>query len=141
MPVKELKEKYGKNKKPKLAINAAIRKEIAGGGKLLDLTHKITLLLPKLPPKNREVVNDILNDISAIAEEMKNHIVTQYGFATAEPPAEEKRRPGRPAVSPEQKRDKQFTIRLTAQEIEKITEHGNQKRLSEDIRKWLLRRK
>jgi hypothetical protein len=110
MPVKELKEKYGKNKKPKLVINATIRKEIPGGGKLLDLTHKVTLLLPKLPPKNREVVNGILNDLLVVSEEMKNHIATQYGFITAEPepPTEKKRRPGRLSVPPEQKRDKQF---------------------------------
>jgi uncharacterized protein (DUF4415 family) len=141
MPVKELKEKYGKNKKPKVAINSAIRKEIPGGGKILDLTYKLSLLLPKLPPKSREIVNDILNDLNVAAEEMKNHIAAKYQLATAEQPATEKRRPGRPTVPPEQRRDQQITVRLTPKEIEKITEPGYRKRLSEDIRQWLLSKK
>jgi uncharacterized protein (DUF4415 family) len=142
MPVKELKAQYGKNKKPKAAINTAIRNEIPGGGKILDLTYKISLLLPKLPPKNREVVNDILNDLNLAAEEMKNHIAAKYRLATAEKQPEqlpeEKRKPGRPSVPPEQRRDQQITIRLTAEEIYRITEPGHRKRLSEDIRQWLL---
>lgn len=144
MPVKELKTKYGKNKKPKIAINTAIRNEIPGGGEILDLTYKISLLLPKLPPKEREVVNDILNDLNVAAGLMKSHIAAKYGLATAEKqpeqPTEEKRRPGRPAIPPEQKRDQQITVRLTAEEIYRITEPEHRRRLSEDIRQWLLSR-
>jgi hypothetical protein len=140
MPVKELREIYGKNKKTKIAVNTAIRKEIPGGGKILDLTYKISMILPKLPPKSRETVNDILNDLNVAAEEMKKHIAAKYNLATAKQTetVEEKRRPGRPAISPEQRRDKQITVRLTAEEIERITEPEHRKRLSEDIRQWLL---
>jgi hypothetical protein len=144
MPVKELREKYGKNKKSKIAINTAIRNEIPGGDKVLDLTYKISLLLPKLPPKERERINDILNDLNVAAEEMKNHIAAKYELATAdaekqpEQLPEEKRRPGRPSVPPEQRRDQQITVRLTAEEIDRITEPEHRRRLSEDIRQWLL---
>lgn len=42
MSTKELKEKYGKNKKSRQLYNAAIRAECPGGGELLDLLELVS---------------------------------------------------------------------------------------------------
>jgi len=42
MPIKELRAKYGKNKKSRQLYNAAIRAECPGGGELLDLLELVS---------------------------------------------------------------------------------------------------
>ncbi len=42
MSTKELREKYGKNKKSRQLYNAAIREECPGGGELLELLELVS---------------------------------------------------------------------------------------------------
>jgi len=137
--IAELKTKYGVSKKPKLAINAAIRAEIPGGAKVLDLTYKLSCQLPKLRNGKREVAQNILNELLMVSDEMKNFIAEKYHFESAETQEAEIRRPGRPALPKEKRRNQQITVRLSPEELARITEPGHRKAVGELVRELVLK--
>jgi hypothetical protein len=85
MPIRELKEKYGRSRG---AINRAIRAEIPAGNEVLDsleLFHKIAERYP-LSDNSREyeLAQLALDRLREIANEMEAEIRRRYGMPPLE---------------------------------------------------------
>jgi len=152
MSLADLREKYGKKRNSKHVINSAIRAEIPGGGKILDAGHLLSMRIPHLPPHYQNKMYDALDLMLLAMGEMKASIAQKYGVGTGEPmpPQPEERKPDgpampeeerpalpeeeRPAMPEEERRNQAVTVRLTAEEIFRLTEPEHKKAVAETIR-------
>jgi len=82
MGIYDLRKIYGKNKKANQAINSAIRAEIPGGGRLLNLTYETHQNLMTMPEDVQTAVLPIYHELTFIRQEMLNWIAQKYELAS-----------------------------------------------------------
>jgi len=87
MPIKDLRDKYGKNKNPRKAINAAIRAELVGGDDVLDCLDRLDRTARRL--KERDLAGqyeaqNALDSLRALRDLMSNIIADRYNLKNTE---------------------------------------------------------
>lgn len=83
MPIKDLYDKYGKNKNPRQVVNAAIREELVGGNDLLDVMVVVDLLARQLRERGlagKYEAQNALDSLRALREVMGGIIADRYGL-------------------------------------------------------------
>ena len=86
MPIKELCEKY-RSRKPKHAVNRAIREELPGGNEVLDALFLVHGLADALSEKKSELAEKAIeaeNALISARDAMAEEIARRYGFKNSE---------------------------------------------------------
>ncbi len=89
MGVRELREKYGANKKARIAINTAIRAELAGGTEAIEALSRIQARHAAARGNEDPAATELrfaLELVQAITDAMSAEIARRYGLKTAEEP-------------------------------------------------------
>ena len=76
MPIKELKEKYGKSLKSPSVINRAVRAEVPGGSHVLDLLQQL------FPMREREEFQPVYRKLEMTLGAMRDFVAQKYELKT-----------------------------------------------------------
>lgn len=82
MPIKDLRDKYGDTKGPKL-VNRAIRAEVIGGNECLDGLEQAHFLARKLRARNyrgADEAESVIATLNKIRDYMADEIERRYGM-------------------------------------------------------------